>query len=326
MSTQQPDEPAGATRRRLIMVHGGGFKPAAEPLLGLWREALGVGLERDFADAGGQGLLNTLDLQLAYYGDLANDVLHEAGRSLDPALDLEDRRQDLKRLASLPGKKPFRRARYEAVPGKSALREFAADVGAPLLGALGLAGPVLERTAPVLAAYLANRDGFRDACEARVRAVLAPALARRDHVLLLTHGLGSVVAYDTLWALCHDTQSAGASRGRVHTWITLGSPLASDYVRRRLRGATEPAERRYPDNLINWFNVAAEDDYYCYDKTVANDFAELIRRRQISRLRDYRLYNLAMRYGRSNPHNAVGYLVHSRLARMVADWVTGGVP
>lgn len=308
------------------MVHGGSFKPAAGDLQTLWRDALGAGLDRDFADAGGRGLLADVTVRLAYYGDLTNQLLSSAGRAVDPQLDLQDRRQDLARLAALPGKKPFRRARYEAVPGKSALGEFAADIGVPVLGALGLAGAVLERAMPTLAAYLHNRSGFRDTCEARLRLILAPALARGDDVLLLCHGLGSVVAYDTLWQLSQGDGNDAAlpDRGRVDTWVTLGSPLASDYVRRRLRGAAEALPRRFPDNLVNWFNVAAEDDYWCYDKTVANDFAELIRQRRISRLRDYRVYNLAMRYGRSNPHSAVGYLVHPRVARLLADWLARG--
>ncbi len=41
----------------------------------------------------------------------------------------------------------------------------------------------------------------------------------------------------------------------------------------------------------------------------------------ISRIRDYRIYNLAIRYGHSNPHNALGYLIHPRVSSLVGDWL-----
>ena len=42
----------------------------------------------------------------------------------------------LRQLSALSNKKPFRRQYYEAVPGKSSLREFLVDVGAPLSHAI----------------------------------------------------------------------------------------------------------------------------------------------------------------------------------------------
>jgi hypothetical protein len=42
---------------------------------------------------------------------------------------------------------------------------------------------------------------------------------------------------------------------------------------------------------------------------------------QISTIRDYRIYNLAVRYGKSNPHSSVGYLIHPRVAQIIASWL-----
>lgn len=305
------------------MIHGGGFKPAQEDLAKLWRDALAAGLARDFRKAGGAGMLDGVRLELVYYGDLANARLAELGKCADPVLDLEDRRRDLRRLVEISGKKKFRRMHYEILPGKTALREFVADMAAPLLNLVGLAGRALERTTPVLAAYLANAQGYREACEQRLLDVLAPALARGDDVLLLSHSMGSVVSYDVLWRLSHDASTAApAASGRVHTWITFGSPLANGYVKRHLRGARNDPAQRYPYKVINWFNVSAEDDFHCHDKTIADDFAGLLRRQQISQIRDFRIYNLAVRYGRSNPHNSQGYLVHPRMTQLVHAWLT----
>jgi hypothetical protein len=294
------------------MVHGGGFKPEAGALYDLWRESLATGLDRDFAKSGGRTLLEGARIAPVYFGDLVNPLLEAAGQRTDSDLDLADRRRDLQRLATLSSKKKFRRASYESTPGKSALAEFVTDVAAPVLTALRLADPVLARKLPALAAYLSNAEDFRTACEDRLLGVLSPLLARGDDVLLLSHALGSVVCYDALWRLTHQADDP-TPRARVGTWITFGSPLASEYVKQRLRGAGEAPERRLPDKVNNWLNVSAEDDFYCHDKTVADDFAALLRQRQVSQLKDYRIYNLAVRYGRSNPHNACGYLVHPRM-------------
>lgn len=329
MSTQQDDEQAAATpkddqpQRTVILVHGGGFKPAEADLSRLWRDALAAGLARDYAKKGGSGLLDGVRLEFVYYGDLANARLEGAGRSVDPALDLEDRRRDLRRLAAVSGKKKFRRVNYEMLPGKTALREFIADLAAPLLTLFGLAGRALERTTPVLAAYLGEDQRFRETCEGRLMQVLAPALARGDSVLLLSHAMGSVITYDVLWRLSQPAPGDGPVPGcsRVHTWISFGSPLANHYVKRQLRGSGAPLERRFPNKVVNWFNLSAEDDFHCHDKSVADDFSLMLRRQQISQIRDYRIYNLAVRYGRSNPHNAVGYLVHPRMTLLLYEWL-----
>jgi hypothetical protein len=331
VSTQQGVEPAAdlpahtddQPQRTLILVHGGGFKPPEAELRRLWRDALGVGLARDYSKKGGSSLLDDVRLEFVYYGDLANARLQEAGRGIDQALDLEDRLRDLRRLAMVSSKKKFRRVHYEVLPGKTALREFIADMAAPLLTLFGLAGRALERTTPVLAAYLGEDQRFRETCEDRLMQVLAPALARHDDVLLLSHAMGSVISYDVLWRLSQPPLTGGAPEAsRVHTWISFGSPLANHYVKRQLRGSGAPVERRFPNKVVNWFNLSAEDDFHCHDKTVADDFALMLRRQQISQIRDYRIYNLAVRYGRSNPHNAVGYLVHPRMTLLLYEWLT----
>jgi hypothetical protein len=110
---------------------------------------------------------------------------------------------------------------------------------------------------------------------------------------------------------------------KLSALVTLGSPLANDAVRTGLLGADEDEETRYPGNITHWFNLAAEDDWVCHDSTVANDFAAMLRRRSISRLEDFGIFNLARRFGRPNPHNAFGYLIHPRMAALLADWLRG---
>ncbi len=43
--------------------------------------------------------------------------------------------------------------------------------------------------------------------------------------------------------------------------------------------------------------------------------------RLVSAVNDYHIYNLAVRYGKSNPHSSVGYYVHPRIAKIIVDWI-----
>ena len=74
----------------------------------------------------------------------------ERPQDLDAATEIADQREALARLQQLSERKHFRRRGYDALPGKSALREFAYDLAAPMAGAVGLGGWVAGRMVPEL--------------------------------------------------------------------------------------------------------------------------------------------------------------------------------
>ena len=53
---------------------------------------------------------------------------------------------------------------------------------------------------------------------------------------------------------------------------------------------------------------------------MADDFRPMLRQRQVSSIRDYKIYNMSVRYGKANPHSSIGYYVHPRTARIIAEW------
>jgi hypothetical protein len=97
-------------------------------------------------------------------------------------------------------------------------------------------------------------------------------------------------------------------------------------VRRRLLGAGSKGRMRFPTNVMTWHNVSAEDDYLCHDNTLSDDYKAMLKQRQVSSIRDHRIYNLTVRYGKSNPHSSIGYLMHPRTAQIVADWMANQTP
>ncbi|MDH3334247.1 MAG: hypothetical protein OEM30_07610 [Gammaproteobacteria bacterium] len=305
--------------RSVLLVHGRDFKPAAATYLELAVTAMRAGLERDFPAC--VECFDQMSIDLAWFGDLNAEVLQSKGKSYDESLDVGDRRNALRALREITPRKRFGIRVYDKLPGKSALPEFFMDVSAPLLGAVGFRMPVIGKIAKDFAAYL-DEPEFAEEARRRLREKLCAIMDRGDKIMLVTHGTGSVIAYDVLWELSNDTETYKEYGDcKVDQWLTLGSPLGDRTVQKRLLGAKERDENRFPSNVISWHNLAAEDDYSCHDTTLADDFKKMLVQRRVSAVHDYRIFNLAVRYGKSNPHSSIGYYIHPRLAKILSDWL-----
>jgi hypothetical protein len=313
----------GQSKRTLIFVHGRDFKPAAEEFMDLTVAAASGGIERDYPETVPR--FQAMEKSLAYYGDITDEFLASQGQRYDEMLDVGDRRNALLRLRSFDKKKNFGVARYDRLPGKTALGEFAADIFAPLLGRLGLSQKLIEKVGVDLGEYWNQKSDFADKVRERVRENICAALDADRHILLISHGTGCIVTYDVLWQLSHEAGFGEAYQyKKIDMWLTLGAPLGDSMVRRRLLGARHKGIERYPINVVSWHNISAEDDFVSHDNTLADDYKMMLRQKQVSCIRDYRIYNLAVRYGKSNPHSSIGYLIHPRTAQLVRDWLQQG--
>ena len=312
-------------RMSVVFVHGHDFKPSADALAELTLDAVRAGLGRDYP--GKLDVFDRVRAEFVYYGDLTAAVLGARGAHYDEIVDVADRRKALEALKEIPARKRFGIRQYDRLPGKSALGEAVADVLMPVCSRIGLTLPVISLVAPDFAHYLRAKDDYGAEVRDRLRARIADALRRGDRLLLVTHGTGAAMAWDALWELSHDEQlDDGVGTLKVDTWVTMGAPLGDTGIRRRLKGGREKGLRRFPTNILNWANLSAEDDYACHDKSVADDFKAMIRERIIGSIEDYTIYNHALRFGRSNPHSSIGYYIHPRLAKIIADWLPDAEP
>ncbi|MGI9232661.1 MAG: hypothetical protein ACR2RD_03435 [Woeseiaceae bacterium] len=314
------DDLSGPSHRSLLLVHGRDFKPEIEAYMDVSLAALRAGLERDFPDQ--TNAFDYIRKQVAWYGDLNAEILQARGKTYDADLDFGDRRNALNKLREIAPRKRFGIRQYDMLPGKSAVAEFVADISAPVLGAVGLAMPVICSVAKDFGEYLKPKSDFGDRVRERMRTSLTELMDRGDRIMLMTHGTGSVVAYDVLWQLSHhpDYKEQYGDK-KVEIWVTMGSPLGDRVVQKRLCGAKEKTDSRFPANVVSWHNLAAEDDFCCHDNTLADDFKKMLKQRQVSAVNDYRIFNLAVRYGKSNPHSSVGYYIHPRTSKILADWL-----
>jgi hypothetical protein len=312
------------SNRSILVVHGRDFKPGEDALTEITLTALRAGVQRDYPDC--VDAFDSVSKDLAYFGDLTNEYLHSQGKRYDETLDLGDRKNALGSLKTIQVRKRFGIRQYDRLPGKSAVREFCADIGAPVLGAIGLTMPLIRLVSKDCAEYLNGKSDFAEKVRARVRDKICEKMRRGDRILLMTHGLGCAIAYDVLWELSHDLELREEFDDcKIDTWLTLGAPLGDNNIRKHLKGAKEKIEARFPTNVISWHNAAAEDDYACHDNTLADDFKKMMDHRLVSAVHDYRIYNLAVRYGKSNPHSSVGYYIHPRVSKIVVDWINADV-
>jgi len=306
-------------------VHGRDFKPACEPLMDLSVAALRAGVDRDYPDA--TYAFDSISRDIAYYGDLTNELLTRQHKKYDEHLDIGDRNNALVALRSISARKRFGIRQYDSLPGKSAVPEFISNFAAPMFGAVGLTIPLIGRVSYDFAEYLRGDTDYAELVRERVRCKLCDMLNRGDRILLMSHGTGSVVAFEVLWKLSHDPRfKEEYSQAKVDLWVTLGAPLGDSNIRRRLLGASEGSVASCPTNVISWHNVSAEDDYTCHDNTLADDFKKMMQERVVSAVHDHHIYNLAVRYGKSNPHSSIGYYIHPMTAKIVVDWMQTEAP
>lgn len=314
------DELSGPSNRSLLLIHGRDFKPHKDATMDLTMAALRSGLERDYPDQ-----LEAFDVvrkDIAWYGDLNAEILHARGKRYDEELDIGDRRNLLTKLREITARKRFGIRQYDQLPGKSAVPEAIADIVAPLLGALGLCVMLLRLLCKDFAQYFDPKSDYAMKVRQRLMKRLCELLDRGDRILLIAHGTGSVIAYDVLWQLSHDTElKEKYGDKKIEVWVTLGSPLGDSSIQRRLLGAKEQLLAKFPVNVISWHNVSAEDDYTCHDNTLADDFKAMLQQRMVSSVNDYMIFNLAVRYGKSNPHSSLGYYIHPRVSKLIADWL-----
>lgn len=168
--------------------------------------------------------------------------------------------------------------------------------------------------------YFANRDGIADRIRALLVAELHSAWAAGDRVLLMAHSLGSVIAWDTLWNLSHATQPAPLNGG-VDLFLTLGSPLGTRFVRRRLSGAQASGAGRYPRGIRRWRNLAALGDLTALGHRFADDYAEMSRLGLVEEISDQiDLVNPFRGQEGLNAHKCYGYFVNAGTGAAIADW------
>ncbi|MCH8153029.1 MAG: hypothetical protein IH830_11750 [Planctomycetes bacterium] len=305
----------------IFFVHGRSFKPPKAKLKRLWFDAVEAGLDRDFPPSR-LAAFKRVKKEFVYYGKISNTFLKKAANK--PANfntdDSASRHITLKQLKAYAADQ-FTERTYNKLPGKSAAGEALADLFGGVAAFFHVSDPLIEAIAPDMREYWNFESQFGSDVRETLSTPLARALRNGHKVLLLSHSLGTMIAYDTLWKFSYYSEYKDIRNKKVDLLVTLGSPLGDETVKRNLKGAKAPGSRRYPTNIRRWVNVAAEDDYVAHDEKVRNDFKGMLKHDLVESIRDHRIYNLAVRHGKSNPHHGAGYLINPKVTELIANWI-----
>jgi len=160
-----------------------------------------------------------------------------------------------------------------------------------------IARAFLESLITDTAAYF-FKPGAREKIQKRLRVILQ---SNGDHVTLVAHSQGSIVALEVLAAL------SAQKNVNVGHLITIGSPLGIQEVQDFLSCKLE-----VPCNVEAWHNFADPLDPVALDKGIGNDFQPdgFITDEIVINTRSRQLEGF-------NPHSAAGYLAHPKVRRVV---------
>lgn len=181
---------------------------------------------------------------------------------------------------------------------------------------------VLPRTARLTAEeldrYFRNKEQIGSQVREQLKQELRPLLENNQKVLLIGHSLGSVISYDTLWALSHLEHLPG----KIDMFLTIGSPLGMNYVQDRLLGHQYKGKNRYPENIRNWVNISAVGDVTSLDRSLTDDYKEMLEFELTESITDHSkdIYNYFRNQDGLNVHRSYGYLVNPAVGEVIANW------
>jgi pimeloyl-ACP methyl ester carboxylesterase len=182
----------------------------------------------------------------------------------------------------------------------------------------GIADQFIHSRFHDLEVYLRSGTGYKEAQNRPIRDVILERLAamlkkyRTKKIMLISHSMGSIVAYDLL--------SQPDFPYKIDTLITIGSPLGQPTIMSKFTSENPVTHKiKVPDNLKQWINLSDLNDFVALDPTLENDFAPS--NWGVSPV-DIIIQNTYNWDGVANPHSAFGYLQSAECASTIYDFLT----
>ena len=166
--------------------------------------------------------------------------------------------------------------------------------------------------------YARNEGDIAEIVRRQVKTPLRAAASAGRPILLYGHSMGSVICYDTLWQLTHQSDD----ELRIDLLLTTGSPLGQNLIQRRLKGCNKEGVQRFPGNIRRWCNIAAIGELTAIDMTLNDDFGDMIGLGLIEDIEDLETWNYYRVSGVLSVHTEYGYLVNEVTATAIRNWWT----
>ena len=296
---------------KIIFIHGLASKPPEKDLLANWRRCLIENIRFYQPNLAGDMEAQADDLfDMAYWANvIPSHIETDPEESRDPianVLQLRKERGDNFHVSN----KRMKRERFWKDKAVEALNLVA--------NILRVKDDVAKAKLVELRLYWDDQH-VADGIRAKLTKPLREALEQGRKVALISHSMGTFVAYDVLWRFSHHRDESNMWRRKVDLFVTMGSPLGDKMIQDLMLGKRYgyEEEKGLPTNVVYWFNFAAEGDLVSHDQTLTDDFGALKKLGLIKGSRDYRqLFNpYTNKEGELNPHKSYGYLLQPKFAK-----------
>jgi hypothetical protein len=282
----------------IICIHGRSNKPAHETLEGWWKDAIEEGLNKNL----GTGLGN-IEVKMAYYRDIYFDK------------PVKNRDNDEPYIPAKTPPQAYRRRIVDRIRGM--LGDWA-DNPVDWLEENSMvfskfARTVLKKVLTDLGEYYGDE---LKRLQTQQRLIDLIVQHKDDEVLLISHSMGTIVAYDVLRGLGRSPEHAGL---KVEHFITMGSPLGLTAVKGNI--IKEHNERLRTPSCVSrtWVNFSDPQDIVCIDSHLRDEYEENSR---LVKVRDVMVCNEYVgKKGKPNEHKSYGYLRTPEVSDLIARFL-----
>jgi hypothetical protein len=139
---------------------------------------------------------------------------------------------------------------------------------------------------------------------------------RNDNIMLISHSMGSIIAFDVLTFLVPDIP--------INTFITMGSPLGLPVViskiaaERKQRGIAATVLKTPPGITENWYNFSDILDKVAFNYKLSEFFSE---NNNGVKPVDFLVINNYMDDSERNPHKSFGYLRTPEFSQVLNEFI-----
>lgn len=310
---------------KIICIHGLASKPPEAILVDNWKRCISHNLHLydpvAFPDPNATALRDSIEV--VYWANAIPDHLEDDEDYTDALSDCIDELIALREA----------KAEIFHLPKKWKLsklsKSFLLSAASTMSSAFSIKDDIAEKK--LVEARLYRHDQYiADEIRKPLIEAITSAWDAGDDVMILSHSMGSFIAYDVLWQLSRRNEYAAYRDSRIRYFVTMGSPLGDGYIQSLLFGDRyeDESERHYPANVDSWLNFSAYGDAVCHDGTLNDDFQKTMEHLGLLSSsamsgRDYvKLWNPFVSVsGKSNPHKSYGYLVQPKLAKWMRSFL-----
>jgi hypothetical protein len=317
----------------IVFVHGLASKPPAADLHRLWKKAFIENIRIDSKSIANELEANPNIFKSAYWANAIPDHIE----------DTDDYVAGLKKsVTKVIGVRKKEKNQLHIKSGGWAAanaKKFGLSIVDALGSALTIKDNVIEEYMREVRLYK-NDQLIAERIRQPLEDILTDAWDKKHKVVLISHSMGTFIAYDVLWKFSHRSEEKYTKyRDNIVDYlVTMGSPLGDDKLRdfmliERWKKAPEAEneeeqKRLYPLNIKQWHNFSAYGDVVCHDSTLEDDFFKgmkenNVRNYRANDLKDYvKLYNpFVTAKKKKNPHKSYGYLIQPKLSEKFKEFI-----